>query len=132
MADRQVDCDNCPEHSGTQERLKAVEDDMTIVKTNTAIVNKLSTRVGMLITIMSIGTLTVLAGTIYTFTAIAQFKGDYAEHRVDLIDKMNTAQNETVEKLGDKIADSERRIDNRLDDLSTKIAKLEATVGNSP
>ena len=122
------DCEFCPDHKMTDKRLTAVEDKLTVVESNTATVGKLTTRVSMLITLMSIGTLTVLAGTIYTFTAISQFKEEYSDHRIELINQMNTSQQQTVEKLSNKIEGLERRIDHRLDTMSNKMATIEATI----
>ena len=122
------DCKFCPEHSVTDNRLTAVEEKQTVVETNTAIVNKLTGRVGLLIAIMSLGTVAVTGGAIYTFTAIAQFKSEYSEHRIALIDKMNKSQNETVARLSGRMEGMERRIDGRMDDLSNRMATMEATI----
>jgi len=122
------DCEFCPDHNVTENRLSALEKDRTVMEANSATGGRLTTRVSMLIALISIGTLTVLAGTVYTFTAIAQFKGEYAEHRIALINKVNTSQNKIVEKLSNKMEGMERRIDNRLDTMSTKIATMEATI----
>ena len=122
------DCEFCPDHGVTDSRISALEKDRTVMEANSATVGKLTTRVSLLITIMSIGTLTVLAGTIYTFTAIAQFKSEYSEHRIAMIEKMNSSQKETVEKISEEMSEMERRLDDRMDDVSGRLSAMEGAI----
>ena len=126
-------CDTCPEHKVTDMRLLTLEDKLTVVEANSAIVNKLSVRVSMLITLISIGTLTVLGGSIYTFTAVSKFRSDYTEHRIAMMQQMNDAQKETRELFTDKMDGMERRIELRMDSMGDKINTLEHAVeGTKP
>ena len=126
-------CDTCPEHKVTDRRLITLEDKLTVVEANSAIVNKLSVRVSMLITLISIGTLTVLGGSIYTFTAVSKFRSDYTEHRIAMMQQMNDAQKETRELFTDKMDGMERRIELRMDSMGDKINTLEHAVeGTKP
>jgi len=125
-------CDKlCREHTGTNQRVSSLEEKMKVVADNSLIVNKLAGRVGVLIALMSMGTVAVVGGAVYTFTALSQFKMEYAEHRVAMERHLADTQAETLATLSSKIEGLERRLDVRLDNMSTKIIKLEGAVERS-
>lgn len=126
-------CETCPEHKVTDRRLLTLEEKLTVVEKNSAIVNKLSVRVSMLITLISIGTLTVLGGSIYTFTAVSKFRSDYTEHRIEMMQHMNESQKEMLAVFTQKMEGMERRIEDKMDSMGQKINTLEHTVeGTKP
>lgn len=101
---------------------------LTVVESNTSTVNKLSARVGLLITIMSFGTVLMSSTCIYMFTGLNDFKQMYNSHRLSTQQQLYSLQKENMEVLVKEIRTLERTLDNKLHMLSNRITKLESVV----
>jgi len=120
----------CNDHSRRDEQIQQLQEKLQVVENNTATVNKLTTRVNLLLTLMSLGTVTVLGGAIYTFTALSSFKDVYANDRIELQKQLTSMQKENLNAINSGLAILDANIDNRIDNMSDRLVKLEATLGN--
>jgi len=131
LAPAQVCTSHCDEHLVRTKQIEILEEKLSVVEENTKTVNKLATKVSLLLTIMSFTVVLVTSAAIYTFTGLASFKETYAEHRLQLhseISKMHIADKEFIQKEIKTLSDS---LDVRISELSRKVTVLETTVSNT-
>lgn len=122
----------CVDHVLQSSKIEILESKLALVEENTKTVNRLSTKVSLLLTIMSFVIVMVTSGALYTFTGLSTFKDTYSEHRLQLqadINKMNTEDKEFIRKELKELTNS---IDQRISELAKKVSTIEAAVNNSP
>lgn len=118
----------CDEHATNCARISLMEEKLSVVEANTKMVDKLSTKVSLLLTIMSFTVIIVFSGALYTQIGLANFKDIYNEQRIELSEKVAKTNKEDREFLVNEIKSMSIHIDNRINELSRKITVLETTI----
>lgn len=121
----------CGEHATKTSEIHQLQEKLQVVENNTATMNRLTGRVNMLVTLMSIGTISVLGGAIYTFTALSNFKEVYAKDRIEMQQQLTSMQKENITALNSGLAILDTNIDSRIDGMSDRLVKLEVALANA-
>ena len=119
-------CDKeCKHHEDNLRRISVLENKYTVVEENTITVNKLTSKVSLLLTIMSFVIFIVSGGAIYTFTGLNDFKDIYSLDRMNLQKQISTTQEKNTEKLTNAISSLQDEIGDRLDDFDERMDDFE-------
>ena len=128
-------CEFCKDHSSYENRLTVLEKKYDVVEDNTISINKLASKISLLLTIMSIIAMLVAAGALYTFTGINSFKETYAEDRIQLNRELAQMQQDNTKRIETLIENFRAsndiklgKINDRLRTMETKIIKLETKI----
>ncbi len=106
------DCSKqCVDHGVNTLRINVLEEQLDIVKDNTTSVNKLAIRVNLLMSLMGVAVALVTGAATYTFTALSDFKSDYAVDRLALQRQLSAM---------------EHLLDRRLDAIDNRLTTIEA------
>ena len=92
---------------------------------NTIAVNKLASKVSLLLTIMSFVIVIVSGGAIYTFTGLNQFKDIYAQDRLNQQIQFAESQRKNTRQLTDAMVDLEHSIGSKIDNMNDRLNNLE-------
>jgi len=107
---QQCNDESCKEQTKTALEVQALAQKLTVVESNISTVNKLSARVGLLITIMSFGTVLISSTCIYMFTALNDFKDVYNSHRLNTQQQLFSVQKNNQDKIVEEIRTLERTL----------------------
>ena len=100
-------------------------DKLSIIENNNITVNKLATKVSLLLTIMSFVIFIVSGGAIYTFTGLNQFKDIYANDRIKLQIQISESQRKNTKELTHAMSSLENNISRKIDTINDRINNLE-------
>lgn len=131
----------------TSARLGILESQYKVVERHTTTVSKLSTKVTLLLTIMTFAAVIATGGVVYTFTGINDFKDSYHIDKIDfqkqiltgignlgslmdakmesIEDKMDDKMEGIEDKMDDKMDSIEDKFDERMDELEKKVLLME-------
>ena len=112
-------------NNNSDRRITVLEEKYTVIKNNSTIDNRLTTKVSLLLTIMSFAVVIVTAGAVYTFTGLNDFKDSYALDRMELHTQMTASNEKNAEKIQSAINSLEDSIYDRLDDFDHRLDKFE-------
>lgn len=107
------------DHLDPSSRLSIMEKKYKVVEDHSITVSKLSTKVSLLLTIMSFAVIIVTGGAVYTFTGLDQFKDVYNEDRLEIHHLVLESQIENREM----VRNSMQRLENVMDDRYDVIEK---------
>ena len=111
-----------------QSRLSILEKRYGVVEEHTITVSKLSSKVSVLLTLMSFAVFIVSGAAVYSFTGLDSFKDSYNDDRVEMHRIMNKTQNDNREVItyaikaleegvSKKMKEYEIGMDTRIDDI---------------
>lgn len=118
----------CDEHSTNCARLTLMEEKLSVVEANTKVVDKLSAKVSLLLTIMSFTIVLVFSGVLYTQVGISNFKEMYNEQRIELGEKVTKTNKEDRDFILNEFRILSTNLDGKINELSRKITILETTI----
>lgn len=98
-------------------RLSIMEKKYKVVEDHTITVSRLSTKVSLLLTIMSFAVVIVSGAAIYTFTGLNAFKDVYNEDRIGIYQLVNETQISNRKLIQDSIDSLENSLDTRIDNI---------------
>lgn len=105
------------DHLDPASRLSIMEKKYKVVEDHTVTVSKLSTKVSLLLTIMSFAVVIVSGAAVYTFTGLNNFKDVYTEDRIDIHHLINDTQISNRELIQESIISLKVSLDDRIDDI---------------
>lgn len=105
------------DHLDPSSRLSIMEKKYKVVEDHTVTVSKLSTKVSLLLTIMSFAVIIVSGAAVYTFTGLDKFKDVYNEDRIGVHQLINETQISNRKLIQDSIDALESSLDTRIDDI---------------
>jgi hypothetical protein len=130
MLDCSASCDKeCKSHGEFITKIKILEDKFSVIESNTIVINKLTSKISLLLTIMSFTIVIITGGATYTFTSLNKFKDTYSENRILLQSHLSETQLKNEKFIQKNFKKLEQSIDERLDKVEINIVKLESKIG---
>ncbi len=106
-------------------RLKILEEQYKIVGQHTEIVNKLSTKVTLLLTIMTATLAIAAAGVVYTFTGVNEFKDIYTKDKIEFKTQLISSVADIEKSMNANLIAIEKNLDKRMDGIERRVIMME-------
>ena len=121
-----VNCNKqCDEHTLNTNRISVLEEKYSVVARNTIAVERLNSKVSILLTVMSFIVLLVSGGVMYTFTGLNNFKEVYAKDRLILNTQILQSQENNRKMIAESLQRFEQSLNARMDKLERKIEQMD-------